>query len=101
MLLEIKNSPTNKWTYKVSHLEEYSKTNTHILVFWNTGKIYEDFSLLDKINTRFGIIKPSKIEKMILTYPHYKNRSFGYKVCITVPHEDFKKWVKIEKLTLY
>lgn len=100
-LLEIKNSPVlSKWTFKTKNLESYVEQDASILVFWGTGQLSGDHSNLNKETTRFGIISPENIRKILNTYEHYNEMAFGNRVCVRILEEDFEKWLTIEKLTL-
>ena len=98
-LYEIKNSPvTTKWTFKTHHLKQYIEQDANILLFWGTGRIYKDNNELDIKNTRYGIISPLCISTMLNTYTPYKEYSFGNRICIQIPEQDFNKWCQPEEL---
>ena len=99
-LLEIKNSPScDRWTFKLVDLKSYIKQGASILIVWGTGRIEMNPSSYNKENTRYGIISTKKIKKMLEYYTPYKERLFGFKICICVPKTDFNKWVKIRKIS--
>jgi hypothetical protein len=101
-LLEIKNSPvSHKWTFKIHNLNKYVEQKAGILIFWGTDNLKGNHKALDKKNTRFGIISPKLIIKMIKDHKPYREKMFGNKMCIQVKDKDFEKYVQsIERLSL-
>ncbi len=98
-LIDVKNSPVDdKMTYKVYQLQQYVKQNASILLFYGTGQIDNDLSSINYKKTRFGIISPKNIQAMLDNNQHYKEPSFGNKLCIRIYKEDFEKYFKSYKL---
>ena len=98
-LVDIKNSfLSSKMTYKVHSLKQYVKKNVSILVFIGTGKLDGDHTNLDRSSTRYGIISPENMGKILKTYEHYKEYTFGNKLCVRIRSMDFAKWLTIHKL---
>ncbi len=95
-LYDIKNSPvSHKWTFKVYNLEQYVLQDANILVFWGTGYINKNTKQINRASTRWGIITPKKIKKMLRDYEPYNEPMFGNKSCIQIPNVDFKKFCKV------
>lgn len=98
-LIDVKNSPVDdKMTYKVYQLQQYVKQNASILLFYGTGQIDNDPSKINYKKTRFGIISPKNIQAMLDNNKHYKEPSFGNKLCIRIYKENFEKYFKSYKL---
>ncbi len=98
-LVDVKNSYLDsKWTFKTHSLKQYVKSDTSILIFWATGRLDGNHINLDRSSTCYGIISPSNISKILKTYEHYKEYTFGNKMCVRIPKVDFSKWLTIHKL---
>jgi hypothetical protein len=98
--LDIKNSfVKNKCTFKVYNLKQYIKANAGILLFYNTGNINYDTSNIVLEKTKWGVIKPDKIQKMLDDKDWYNEPKFGNKLCVQIFESEYKKYFRQQRLT--
>ena len=98
--LDIKNSfVKNKCTFKVHNLKQYIKAGAGILLFYNTGNINYDTSNNEKKKTKWGVIKPEKIQKMLDDKPWFYEPKFGNKLCVQIFESEYKKYFRQQRLT--
>lgn len=91
-LIEMKNSPTNIWTFKVYNLERYIEQKAWILIFWNTGNLKKDINNINYNTTRFGLLSPATLQTILNTYNSYKEPKFGNKLCVRIYDKDFSQF---------
>jgi hypothetical protein len=98
--LDIKNSfVKNKCTFKVHNLKQYIKAGAGILLFYNTGNINYDTSNIVLEKTKWGVIKPEKIQKMLDDKPWFYEPKFGNKLCVQIFESEYKKYFRQQRLT--
>ena len=98
-LVEIKNSGSpNKCTFKVYHLQQYVKQGAHIILFYGTGFISKDPSKINYRETRWAILTPGDIQKMLDELTPYNDRYFGGKLCVQILKKDFSKFWEEHKI---
>jgi len=98
--LDIKNSfVKNKCTFKVYNLKQYVKANAGILLFYNTGDINYDTNNAVLEKTKWGVIKPEKIQKMLDDKPWFHEPKFGNKLCVRIFENEYKKYFRQQRLT--
>lgn len=98
-LVEIKNSSSRyKCTFKVHHLQEYIKQNAHIILFYGTGPISKNPKNINYETTRWTILTPQQIQKILDQFQPYKDYCFGNKLCVQILKKDFPKFWKEYKI---
>jgi hypothetical protein len=96
-LYEVKCSPVkNKCTFKVYNLEQYVEQNSNILLFYGAGK--DPCQKLPR-GARWAIITPYNIKRMLQDKEPYKEKAFGFKMCIRIYSEEFDKYFKSHTIT--
>ena len=87
-----------KATFKVYQLEQYVKQGASILLFLGTGFIDKDPAKINYDNTVWALIHPNDIQRMLDDLPHYKEKTFGYEMCVRVNERDFSKYFILNDL---
>ena len=97
-LFEVKNSYlSSKITFKVYHLQKYIEQGANILLFYGTDKLDGQHENFNWENARWAWITPDSIQKMLDENEHYKEWSFGNKLCVKVLAKDFDKYFTSNK----
>jgi len=100
LLCDIKCSPvSDKLTFKVYLLQQYIRQKASLLVFYGTGFIDHDLTKVNFGTTRWCVIRPHVIQRMLEDCTPYNEPKFGDKPCIRVMKIDFCKYFEEHKLT--
>lgn len=109
--LEIKWAPSNdKATFKITDLNNYIKTNSSMLLIFNTSETnlkrppsYNYQKHLDNIidhmpQIKWGIIDPPNISRILNKHTHFPVPYMGNKMGLIVIPEDFSKYMVIRDM---
>lgn len=96
---DIKNCGIDwKMTYKVYDLEEYIKQGAYILCFLGTGYIDDDPTKINYEATSWVVISPTIMQSILDELPHYKDKHFGFKICVQVRKNEYARYFKVNQL---
>jgi len=99
-LYEIKSSKSTQiCTFKVHNLKKYVEYNANILLFWGTGNIEDKPEDINYEKTRWAILTPTNISKMLKNKKSYIEEKFGNKPCIQIQRNEFDDYFDSNELT--